>query len=260
MTDWRPMLVRVGEIAAELKVNPPPLPKEEIDEAVEFLEWLAANNFTFLGARDYVFTSEEAALQPMHETGLGLLRPPETRVLRTGSQLVAVTPEIRAFLKEPKLLIVTKSAVRSRVHRRIAYGLHRRQAIRRRRPPGRRIPHRRPVHLHRLYALDPHDSVSAPQGRRRAGRAPASTPDGHSGKALANVLETYSRDELFQIDEDTLYEFAMLIMQLDERPRVRVLARRDRFDRFVSIFVFVPRDRYNSTVRAGDRRVSRQGL
>src|SRR4030095_1765534 len=54
----------------------------------------------------------------MPETGLGLLRSPERRVLRTGSQLVVVTPEIRAFLMEPKLLIVTKSAVRSRVHRR----------------------------------------------------------------------------------------------------------------------------------------------
>ena len=38
-------------------------------------------------------------------------------------------------------------------------------------------------------------------------------------------------------------------MHLDERPRVRVLARRDRFDRFVSIIVFVPRDRYDSSAR-----------
>ena len=36
---------------------------------------------------------------------------------------------------------------------------------------------------------------------QRAGFDPAS----HSGKALVNVLETYPRDELFQIDEDTLY-------------------------------------------------------
>ena len=85
-------------------------------------------------------------------------------------------------------------------------------------------------------------------------------PDGHSGKALANVLDTYSRDELFQIDEDTLYQFAMLILQLDERPRVRVLSRYDRFDRFVSVFVFVPRDRYNSTVRTAIGAVSRRGL
>src|SRR5437016_3617775 len=74
-------------------------------------------------------------------------------------------------------------------------------------------------------------------------------PDGHSGKALVNVLENYPRDELFQLDEDTLYEFALAVLQLDERPRVRVLPRRDRFDRFVSVLVYVPRERYGSGVR-----------
>src|SRR5207237_2043615 len=74
-------------------------------------------------------------------------------------------------------------------------------------------------------------------------------PEGHSGKALVNVLESYPRDELFQIDEDTLLRFAVEILYLDERPRVRVLARRDRFDRFVSVLVFVPRERYDSGTR-----------
>ena len=63
------------------------------------------------------------------------------------------------------------------------------------------------------------------------------------------MLEHYPRDELFQVDEDTLYDFALAILQLDERPRVRVLARRDRFDRFVSVLVFVPRERYDSHIR-----------
>ena len=79
--------------------------------------------------------------------------------------------------------------------------------------------------------------------------APDFDPEGHSGKALINVLESYPRDELFQIDEETLYQFAHAILQLDQRPRVRVLVRRDRFDRFVSVLVYVPRDRYNSEVR-----------
>src|SRR5262249_19523027 len=74
-------------------------------------------------------------------------------------------------------------------------------------------------------------------------------PDSHSGKALVNVLETYPRDELFQLDDDTLYHFALAIMQLEERPRVRVLVHRDRFDRFVSVLVFVPRDRFDSNIR-----------
>ena len=70
------------------------------------------------------------------------------------------------------------------------------------------------------------------------------------------MLEHYPRDELFQIDEDSLYRFAISILQLDERPRVRVLARRDRFDRFVSVLVYVPRERYDSHIRVQDRRVS----
>ena len=72
----------------------------------------------------------------------------------------------------------------------------------------------------------------------------------HSGKALANLLETYPRDELFQIDEETLFRFALTILQLNERPRVRVLPRRDAFERFVSVLVYAPRDRYDSAARA----------
>src|SRR5688572_16894698 len=86
--DWRAMRASVVAVAAELKANPPPLPKDEIDEAAAFLDWLAANNFTFLGARNYVFNAERDQLQPQYETGLGLLRSPEARVLRRGSQLV----------------------------------------------------------------------------------------------------------------------------------------------------------------------------
>ena len=63
------------------------------------------------------------------------------------------------------------------------------------------------------------------------------------------MLENYPRDELFQIDEDTLYRFAIEIMNLSERPRIRALARPDEFDRFVSVLVFVPKDRYDTAVR-----------
>ena len=47
-----------------------------------------------------------------------------------------------------------------------------------------------------------------------------------------------------------LYQFALAILQLDERPRVRVLPRRDRFDRFVSVLVYIPRERYDGRIRA----------
>jgi glutamate dehydrogenase len=246
--DWRAMMTHVGDIAAALKAHPPPLPHEEVQEAVAFLEWLVSDNFTFLGARDYRFTDQEDALEPIHETGLGLLRSPDRRVLRTGNRLVVVTPELRAFLMEPKLLIVTKSAVRSRVHRRTHMDYI---GIKRFGADGRLVGEFRIVGLF-TSTVYTRSTRTIPYLRRKVDaviKRAGFDPDSHSGKALVNVLETYSRDELFQVDEDTLYQFAMLILQLDERPRVRVLARYDRFDRFVSIFVFVPRDHYDSNVR-----------
>src|SRR6185312_12085532 len=74
-------------------------------------------------------------------------------------------------------------------------------------------------------------------------------PADHSGKALMNVLESYPRDELFQTSIPTLSRNAEAILGLTERPRVRALVRADQFDRFVSVLVFVPRDRYDSDVR-----------
>ena len=81
------------------------------------------------------------------------------------------------------------------------------------------------------------------------GAAPGFDPASYAGRALLNVLENYPRDELFQIDEDTLYRFALEILNLSERPRIRVLARPDEFNRFVSLLVFMPKDRYDTQVR-----------
>src|SRR5215469_3830052 len=248
--DWRPMLSHLGEIIAEIRHNPPPLPVEEVAEAVQFLEWLVANNFTFMGIRHYRVSDDGDVLmlEPQFETGLGVLRERERRVVRRGAQQVIITPEIRKFLSEPRLMFVTKSALRSRVHRRVYMDYI---GIKRFGPDGGLAGEIRIIGLFTSTAYT-RSTRSIPYLRRKVdavlNRA-GFDPDGHSGKALVNVLETYPRDELFQIDVGMLYGFALAILQLDERPRVRVLPRRDRFDRFVSVFVFVPRDRYDSEVR-----------
>src|SRR5262249_59171320 len=74
-------------------------------------------------------------------------------------------------------------------------------------------------------------------------------PKGHLGKSLVTVLETYPRDELFQADENELYDIAMGILRLQEHQRTRIFVRSDRFDRFVSCLVFVPREKYTTDLR-----------
>src|SRR5439155_14444354 len=79
----------------------------------------------------------------------------------------------------------------------------------------------------------------------RSGFAPA----GHDYKALVEILETYPRDELFQIGEDELYGIALGILHLGERRRVRLFVRRDTFGRFVSCLVYLPLERYDTESR-----------
>src|ERR1700719_2947636 len=246
--DWRPMLDWLREIIAELRANPPPLDAGEIAEAVQFLEWLAADNFTLLGARDYVFTGDAEVLEPMFDTGLGLLRSRDVRPLQRWNQPLVITPEIRALMEEPRLLVITKSTLRSPVHRRVDMDYI---GVKRFDRHGKLVREYRICGLFTSTAYTrsvraiPYLRRKADDVIRRAGFDHAS----HSGKALVNVLETYPRDELFQIDEDLLYHFVLAILQLGERPRVRVLPRHDRFDRFVSVLVYVPRERYDSATR-----------
>src|SRR3712207_2906403 len=60
---------------------------------------------------------------------------------------------------------------------------------------------------------------------------------------------TLFRSELWQITEDELLEASLGILHLYDRPRVRLFVRRDPYDRFLSMLLFVPRDRYDSQMR-----------
>ncbi len=245
--DWRPMLDRVNEVIAELQNNPPPLPVDEIAEAIQFLQWLLSNNFTFLGLRDYTIDGE--AIDADFDSSLGIMRSRELRVLRRGNEHLEITPEIMAFLQEPRTLIIAKANIHSRVHRRTYLDYI---GVKRFDASGKLVGEFRIVGLFTSTAYT-RTAHSIPYLRRKIANVEARAgfdAQSHSGKALANVLEQYPRDELFQIDEEALFGFALAILQLDERPRVRVLARHDRFDRFISVMVFVPRERYDSHIRA----------
>ena len=115
--DWRAMLERINGVIADLQTNPPPLPVDEIAEAIQFLQWLAADNFTFLGVRDYRFDGH--ALKPDFDSALGIMRDRHVKVLKRGDELLEYTPEIMAFLKEPRPLIIAKANIHAHVHRRV---------------------------------------------------------------------------------------------------------------------------------------------
>jgi glutamate dehydrogenase len=249
VTDWRAMRGHVEQAIKTFNSNPPPLPVDEIAEANQFLQWLCANNFTFLGLREYRFSSDTDASDEISAgQGLGILRDPDVKILRRGSEMVVMTPEIREFMREPTVLIVTKANVNSRVHRRVRMDY---VGIKLYTPDGRLEGELRLVGLFTSGAYT-RSARQIPYVRHKVARVldrAGFDADSHSGKAVQHILEEYPRDELFQVDAETLYNFVMEILTLYERPRVRVLARADKFDRFVSIIVFIPREKYDTDVR-----------
>jgi glutamate dehydrogenase len=221
VADWAAMRERVDAVARTYRLRPP-LPADEVAEAAEFLDWIGADNFTFLGVREYRFPDGDTAADPVEGTGLGVLRDPAVRLLRRGRELVAITPEIRAFLDRPQALIITKANVKSRVHRRVHLDYVGVKLFTR---DGRLEGELRIVGL---FTSDAYTSTTneVPYLRRKVGNVVTRArfdPASHAGRALLNVLENYPRDELFQIDENTLYHFALDIMALSERPRIRAL-------------------------------------
>jgi glutamate dehydrogenase len=249
VTDWRAMRNRVEEAIKTFSSNPPPLPIDDVAEAIQFLQWLCADNFTFLGVREYRFSPDGDASDDITTSeGLGILRDPDAKVLRRGSEMVVMTSEIREFMREPTLLIVIKANVSSRVHRRIRMDY---VGIKLYTPDGRLEGELRVVGLFTSGAYT-RSVRQIPYFRHKVARVlqrAGFDPNSHSGKALQHILEEYPRDELFQTDVDTLYNFVMEILILYERPRVRALARVDKFDRFVSILTFIPREKFDTNVR-----------
>ena len=67
---------RITEVIQSYRANPPPLPEDEVTEALQFLEWIAGDNFTLLGIRAYRFPGGDVAADPIEGSGLGILRDP----------------------------------------------------------------------------------------------------------------------------------------------------------------------------------------
>ena len=246
--DWLKMRQRVADIVAELDAPPKGLPKEEIVEGAAFLQWVHDNHFALLGFRDYDLVKEGSGdmLRIVAGSGLGILREPSHG--GTSRSFTELPPELRRIARERRLLVLTKANSRATVHR---PGYLDYIGVKRFNADGDVSGERRFIGLYTssAYSANPADIPLLRQKvasvMSRAGFPPAS----HLGKNLLTVLESYPRDELFQISEQELFDTAMGVLRLGNRQRTRVFVRRDVYGRFYSCLVYLPRDRYNTELR-----------
>ena len=226
-------------------------------ETIALLHWLADNHFTFLGYREYDLLDdpEEMSLRAVPGTGLGILRHD-----RAGSKSFgALPPEVRSRAKEPVRLIITKANSRSTVHRPSYLDYI---AVKRVDEAGQINGEYRFLGLftHAAY----HESITRiPVLRRKLASvldAAGLAADSHDGQDLTEILEGYPREELFQITPQELVPIALGVLALRERRQTRLFLRRDRYGRYMSCLVYLPRDRYTTAVRLRAQEVLRQAF
>ncbi|MFQ3594722.1 MAG: NAD-glutamate dehydrogenase [Sphingomonadaceae bacterium] len=222
--DWKPMVDRLLKAARLLNDRPPPVAPHVLAETIAFLEWLAADNFTFLGCLDEDGPKgvlRDAERFPAPDAAHG---DPTSALIISKSRLVSTVHRaapmdmitVRHFDSEGK---VAGSAV--------FLGLFTSAALN---ESPRRVPliRRKVAHVTERLGYDAR---------------------GHSGKALAHVLETFPRDELFQIDGERLQQMAEGLLSLLDRPRPRLFLNMDLVASALSALVYIPRDSYSAEVR-----------
>src|SRR5215217_7419753 len=238
--DWPKMRERVGDIVSGLEENPPDFEPEDLAETRAFLEWIDDNYFTFLGYREYDLTTQngEEALCAVQGSGLGILRQAESGPV--SRRFAELPPGVRRLARTPKLLNLTNANSRATVHRPSYLDYI---GIKKFDDSGEVTGERRFLGLYTFSAYSA-SAFDIPLVRRKVRYVleRAGFPEGsHNEKDLVEILETYPRDELFQISKG--------ILHLQERQRVKLFVRRDTYGRFFSCLVFAPRDRYNTVIR-----------
>ncbi|HEY3872946.1 MAG TPA: NAD-glutamate dehydrogenase [Actinocrinis sp.] len=221
---------------------------DELAAGQELLRWLAADHFTFLGYREYTLVVENGAdtLRAVPGTGLGILRSDQSQT--TPGTFANLPPEVREKAREPHLLVLTKANSRSTVHR-PAYldyiGVKKFDA------EGRVIGERRILGLFSAAAYN--ESVQRiPVVRQKVRQVldiQGFAPNSHSGKDLLEILESYPRDDLFQIPVEELADITGSVLYLQERRRLRLFLRKDPYGRYYSALVYLPRDLYTTEAR-----------
>jgi len=256
--DWSKMQSALRLTAQDLSAGGARFDPNDLNEALGLLAWMEKRHFTFLGYREYRLRGRKGreSLAPVEATGLGILRRGHRR---PQSKNRIRSSDIRRQSRSRDIVLVTKANLESTVHR---PGYLDYIGIKNFDPRGRLVGERRFLGLwtSAAYNSDPRE---VPLMRHKVAQVMehfALAPDSHDGKALQHILESFPRDELFQAGVAELTRIVAGIFGLQERPRVRVLLRRDAFRRFVSCLVFVPREKYNTQVRRRIENVIRETL
>jgi glutamate dehydrogenase len=223
--------------------------KKEVDESKEFIDWAVNGNFIFLGAKEFAIKEVEKnkyILEEEKNSALGVFRSNYQDIKPAVAN--SSTEEVCMSVKNPYVIEILKSRYKSSIHRITNAERIRVQKIS---SDGKVVGEIRLIGLFTssAYHQSPHE---IPRLRNKIAKVIKDSnyfEGSHSYKDLISVLESYPRDELFQTNAEDLLRISNGIVSICGRSQVKFFARKDKYNRFVSCLIFMPRDKSNSEVR-----------
>ncbi|MCK4843203.1 MAG: NAD-glutamate dehydrogenase [Methylococcales bacterium] len=240
--DWQLCLSKMQLVIDELKQS------SHCSDEVAFLQWLHNNHFVFLAYREYQIINEPECLgiKVIKGSGLGVLR--DSIAALPKPPLITMTADAYNVINTSEPLIITKATSKATVHRPVFMDYI---GIKQYDKKGIVIGEKRFLGLYSSTAYSSHlsDIPMISTKIKKLQDIFGFTRGSHRARALLFILQSLPRDEVFQADFDSLFEFTEGMLHLQQRQRARVFIRQDVYGHFASLLIFVPRDRYHTETR-----------
>lgn len=245
VSDWKHMVERNQMLHSQIQ-QPQYKDLPHIEEFQHFLAWLQDKNFIYLGFREYDFLDNNGTIQINEKESLGIFRSASKEHCPFGPKVGHAGEKNNQTIRD--LVEITKSDRQSVVHRPASMDYI---IIKKINKEGKQIGEYRFVGLFTsiVYYQSANSIPIIRDKIRIVMKRSKLTTNGYSGKALASTLESFPRDELFQIRTDDLFNVCQGILALSISRKSRIFIREDLYKRFLSCMVFVPKTIYSTKTR-----------
>ena len=245
VSDWPHMQEKLNEAIEHCEQTTLPLSAEVVKESLDFLRWLQADNFLFLGYQYYKLDHDKNGAQIVHhpETALGSLR-----CKSNDATIVPISSYVVSKLQTPELLIITKSTERSNIQRPVYFD---HIGIKHFDDEKNVIGEWRFLGLFTSNAyIEPLANIPLLNTKSQRLLTCSGVPrNSHSGRALMNIINHYPRDELLQTDFQQLSNIIYGVIECQERLQLKVFLRPDTYDLYMTAIIYIPRERFNTSLR-----------
>jgi glutamate dehydrogenase len=231
----------------------PQLPESpsRIREYIEFLNWLEADNFIFLGYREYEVVESGGVrfARVVPDSGLGILRDHTLSSFSRPVPVEDLPEEVRKQMAGPPVLLVAKANTESEIHRAALLDYI---GVKEFDGAAQLIGERRFLGLFtsRAYSAPIEEIPILRQKLKKVLEIDRAPVGSHDYKQIVNVFNSIPLGELFLLEPDDLQRNIRDIMSVERERGVRLQIRVDPLKRGLIVMVIMPRERFNSDVRS----------